>query len=251
MPACICRVPFCRPPAPTGAVSLPACLPACLNIIPRAPAIVKSPVPQSLSHYITSPAPPQGRPALFPRFSGGHAGKTGTGKPGRESRGRKQARAGNAAGQEPLCPQARRVGNAGRREKRGGREAGDKQTAQREALCAVPYSDICPACPVAAGQEPPCPQARREAGIAGSAGSRELPGGGKRGKPGTRKRRRGKPLRRAVFRYMSGLPRCRRAGTGLPASPPGVLARAVTAAPRRAVCRRSARPARRGSAAPA
>ena len=47
----------------------------------------------------------------------------------------------------------------GAREKRGGREAGDKQTAQRESLCAVPFSDICPACPVAVGQEPPCPQA--------------------------------------------------------------------------------------------
>ena len=47
----------------------------------------------------------------------------------------------------------------GAREKRETREAGDKQTAQRESLCAVPFSDICPACPVAAGQEPPCPQA--------------------------------------------------------------------------------------------
>ncbi len=123
----------------------------------------------------------------------------------------------------------------------------------------------------------------REVGNAGNAGS--TGSAGKAGSAGGRRQANGaegSPLRRAVFRYMSGLPCCRRTGTALPASPPGVLARAVarrrglgmaypvaaragsagngrktpgacgvTAAPRRAVCRRSARPARRDSAAPA
>ena len=59
---------------------------------------------------------------------------------------------------------------------------------------------------------------RREAKQKGRNGKTRRRGGkcrkcGKRGKPGTSKRRRRKPLRRAVFRYLSGLPCCRRAAT--------------------------------------
>ena len=105
----------------------------------------------------------------------------------------------------------------------------------------------------------------REVGNAGNAGS--TGSAGKAGNAGSRRQANGaegKPLRRAVFRYLSGLPCCRRTGNAVPASrravAPGRCLRGldrlptrraavgVTAAPRRAVCRRSARPARRGSA---
>ena len=86
------------------------------------------------------------------------------------------------------------------------------------------------------GQSPsrrPGHRPARAARKPGTAGRWETPGGGKcgevgkrgksgeRGKPETSKRRREKPLRRAVFRYMSGLPCCRRTGNALARKPPG------------------------------
>ena len=74
----------------------------------------------------------------------------------------------------------------GAREKREVREAGDKQTAQREALCAVPYSDICPARAVARrwGWPVPLPPGRNR--FARKLAGWETPGGGKCGEGGKR-----------------------------------------------------------------
>ena len=68
--------------------------------------------------------------------------------------------------------------------------------------------------PVGRGSAP-----EKAAGNAGSTGS-----AGKAGRAGSRRQANGaegSPLRRAVFRYMSCLPCCRRTGTALPASSPG------------------------------
>ena len=65
--------------------------------------------------------------------------------------------------------------------------------------------------PVGRGSAP-----EKAAGNAGSTGS-----AGKAGNAGSRRQANGaegKPLRRAVFRYLSGMPCCRRTGTAVPAS---------------------------------
>ena len=93
---------------------LPACLPACLNIIPRAPAIVKSPVPQSLSHYITPPAPPaRPPPPVFPVFPARPPEKRGRGNrsggtKGANRPGRGMPRAGTGL---PASPPGGNAGN--------------------------------------------------------------------------------------------------------------------------------------------
>lgn len=117
MPACICRVPFCRPPAPTGAVSLPACLPACLKRIPRAPAIVKSPVSQLLFHCITSRAPPQGRPRPFSPFFRRARRKNGDRETGAGERRAQTGPGGECRGAGTGLPASPPGGNAGNERK--------------------------------------------------------------------------------------------------------------------------------------
>ena len=162
----------------------------------------------------------------------------------------------------------------GAREARGGREAGDKKTAQGKASAPCRIQIY-----VRPALLPPDRKrrARKPPGVLARAVARRW--GWPAPLPPDRKRRARKPsgvLARAVVRRWAAvgryrlrrLRRYRRAAPrrlskvsapspqrlsacgGSPVySPAGACA--VTAAPRRAVCRRSARPARRGSAAPA
>ena len=134
MPACICRVPFCRPPAPTGAVSLPVCL----KRIPRAPAIVKSPVSQLLFHYITSRAPPQGRPRPFSPFFRRARRKNGDGETGAGERRAQTGPGGECRGAGTGLPASPPGGNAGNERKPprgcpGQLPAGARSAARRRA----------------------------------------------------------------------------------------------------------------------
>ena len=95
MPACICRVPFCRPPAPTGAVSLPACLPEKDPARPGHRQVPRLTIVVSLYHVPRATARPS--PPFFPVFPARPPEKRGRGPgagerraqtgPGRECRG--------------------------------------------------------------------------------------------------------------------------------------------------------------------